>query len=460
MTVQVDERAYTRSNVPCVICDARLRWTNVDDPQWNVGEDGIVCHDCFSIVASTCERCGEFGFTNLNTTHATYWAFYNSMHSRMRDAYGDNWHIFEPLAVRVARFARDMRGTLFPIQPNEMLFGTCDAGARCEACVYSCVECGEYYANVDENEMCDSCGSPQCAECGERWETERQSQNCCNRLLHSYDYTPTFRYWSMNGSVPMWNVGERIGWSIHPPTNELFMGIELETENGLDSFPQFMLDAGEVCNEENFVYAKSDGSLDDTGVELVTMPATLDAINAMFPWRALATWNANGARSFHRGTCGFHVHVSRRFFAPTHLWRFVAWQMRNQRFCEAIGQRTNSHWAQWQTLRDFGKDDAPTLEDVVKGKDANGSRYVAINFQNEHTIELRYFRGNLREDAIRLRIEFVDALAHYTKTIGAGDVLRGALGAGAFVHYCMENAERYATLTRWILDNETYGEDA
>jgi hypothetical protein len=34
------------------------------------------------------------------------------------------------------------------------------------------------------------------------------------------------------------------------------------------------------------------------------------------------------------------------------------------------------------------------------------------------------------------------------------------LSAGAFVHYCMDNAERYATLARWVMDNETYGEDA
>ena len=461
MTVLVDERAYTFSNVPCVICDARLRWTNVDDPDWIVGDDlEIVCHDCFSLFASTCSGCHNGGFAFLDSAGATYWRVYNHMQDRIRGTYGEHWSNAETYCSRIARFAREHRGTLFPIDDADHLVRTMDDEIRCGDCAYCCEDCGEAFANLNDDDRCDSCWMFACDECGERFDESIDAQRCCRPFLRSYDYTPEFRFWRIQDGELASCHGKTVGWNRVAPTNELFLGFELETECGDDSFPAFLDDAGEDAQNPQFVYGKSDGSLDASGVELVTMPATLDAINARFPWRALRMWNVAGARSFHRGTCGFHVHVSRSFFSATHLWRFVAWQMRNQRFCEAIGQRTNSHWAQWQTLRDFGKNDAPTLEDMVKGKDANGSRYVAINFQNEHTIELRYFRGNLREDAIRLRIEFVDALANYTKTIGAGDVLRGALGAGAFVHYCMDNAERYATLARWIMDNEPNGEDA
>jgi hypothetical protein len=80
---------------------------------------------------------------------------------------------------------------------------------------------------------------------------------------------------------------------------------------------------------------------------------------------------------------------------------------------------------------------------------------VAINFQNEPTVELRYFRGNLREDAIRLRIEFVDALARWTRTMTGRDVIAGALSVDGFSTYVEEMRERYPTLARWIMDNQT-----
>jgi hypothetical protein len=243
-------------------------------------------------------------------------------------------------------------------------------------------------------------------------------------------------------------------WSFMP-NNELFLGIELETECGFDSFSDFLSDACEDGTDPSFIYGKRDGSLDDSGIELVTMPSTMDAFMHAFPWDALQRWNARGARSFHRGSCGLHIHVSRSHFTPTHMWRFAAWQMRNQPFCERIAQRNSRQWARWQTLGEFGTERKPSLGDVVKGKESNGERYVALNFQNADTVELRYFRGNLRADAIRMRVEFVDALARFTKEMTARDVMNGALSVPHFVAFVLAHSGRYGTLASWILDNET-----
>jgi hypothetical protein len=75
-------------------------------------------------------------------------------------------------------------------------------------------------------------------------------------------------------------------------------------------------------------------------------------------------------------------------------------------------------------------------------------------------VELRYFRGNLRADAIRTRVEFVDALARFTKEMNGRDVMNGALSVPHFVRFVYAHSARYGTLAQWMLDNENDWEDA
>ena len=456
----------------CALCDARL----LDGEQHNEsGTDGILCGDCHSIVHNRCEGCGTDG-----VRFGSPWAIVADVRWAMRHRFArdanaihpeclGNWDwmrwrdaMAEHYANRIADYA-PIRDRYFWAIPDDapMLVDCEDETTRCEDCYSACADCGGAFGHVNLEGLCDSCSMPSCADCGERWETEQSARSCCGGILHSYDFRPDFRYWYMNDGELASNFGAISNWQSIPPSNDLFIGCELETECGYDSFADFLSDAGEDHNQPLFVYGKSDGSLDGSGVEIVTMPATMDAFMARFPWRALQNWNDAGARSYYRESCGFHVHVSRSYFSPTHMWRFVAWQMRNQSFCEMLAQRNSSQWARWQTLGEFGNDYKPSLGDIVKGKESNGERYVAINFQNDATVELRYFRGNLRADAIRQRIEFVDALARFTKNLRASDVIAGALSVDAFANWTMARSERYGTLARWIMDNEsTIGRNA
>ena len=459
------------TDVACALCDVRLF---AGEHRNAPGSHGIICNDCHSIVARQCEECGEHGVAHIGERWALRGAIYYAMRNRFmiwaRQTIADeeaDWQWVESMgemasqySTRIAEFAPAYGREFWNVDEDFPRLTTCsDNGEhRCDEHCAECEECGSIVAYLvphGSRELCSSCAMPRCDECGEGWETDLEARRCCNNGLHAYDFRPDFRYWHMQDGQPHWSNGRASGWNRIAPTDDLFIGFELETECGLESIATFLDDAGEDRNAPEFLYAKADGSLDDTGVEIVTMPATMDAIMARFPWGALRAWNEAGARSFHRGSCGFHVHVSRSYFSPTHMWRFVAWQMRNQSFCERIAQRNDSRWARWQTLGEFGTGYKPTLADVVKGKESNGERYVAINFQNEPTVELRYFRGNLREDAIRLRIEFVDALARWTRTMTGRDVIAGALSVDGFSTYVEEMRERYPTLARWIMDNQT-----
>jgi hypothetical protein len=459
----------------CALCERSER--DVSFPDWeNHPDESIasdptpICQHCSEIVALACDACGLDGRIDISSDYRMRWRIWNVLRNiRFREQFPDVNSIMDLTSEQASEISRwtDARILDSPITNRSFwnisasdatIIHTEDDCTRCEECVSTCEDCGTLIGNVYQSEMydtvCYGCSLFRCEECGDSYEEQENATRCCSSgEVHEYSHRPTFWFWRSdeNGEITS---------HFAPSRNELYLGIELETECGSQYWSDFLSDAGEEYGNERFCYGKEDGSLDESGIELVTMPSTMDAFMQRFPWEALRTWNANGARSYWRGTCGMHIHVSRSYFSPTHMWRFVAFQLRNQSLCARLGQRETSGYAEWQTLGDFGTYGNAKLSAVVKGRGANGGRYVAINFQNSDTIELRYFRGNLREDVIRARVEFVDALARFTKNQTAKDVMEGALSEIEFAAFVFANRTRYGNLANWFLANPTMREDA
>lgn len=284
----------------------------------------------------------------------------------------------------------------------------------CADCAYSCPECGSYY----------------------HWEDSMLE--CCRASAESvnyYSYKPMYSYYSMKDGVPVALSNPEIG--------TLYMGTEIEIEKMRGVADEFMTSLS--GKEEQFVYLKEDGSLSSDGVELVTMPSTLDAFKYTFPFNQL-DWARNmGARSFAYQSCGFHIHVSRTAFSPTHLWRFVQFQLKNAGLCQFVGQRSENMYASWY----YEDSEKRSLPDYVKGKKSNGRRYLAINFQNTHTVELRYFKGNILRSAIMKNLEFVDSIFEYTKHLSVKDVMTGALQEDAYSDW-LKSTEGYENLKSFL----------
>lgn len=308
----------------------------------------------------------------------------------------------------------------------------------CPECVYWCDECGEPHGSPDESADC--CG-PSCEDCGERWETPGEAARCCTQL-HYYSWTPPRFHFYESPEIS--------GPSARPGL--LFMGVELETERALPHLGPWYARARESYESPRFTYCKSDGSLGEEGVEFVTMPATLSAFRALFPWDAMRELNEAGARSWYAG-CGLHVHVARSAFTdPLHLARFVLLQTRNADECIALAGRNSEQWASWD---DSELAERGALPDYVKGK-RSGARYRALNFQPRETVELRYFRGNLRKNGLLRVVEFVAALHDYSGQVSTRDALtRDALSWAAFVKWARsrDSRERYPVLAHYLRTN-------
>lgn len=312
---------------------------------------------------------------------------------------------------------------------------------------YDCIDF--VYAEDTNETICENCAYA-CTECSRTFQYEDSMYECCGTgdRLNSYSYRPAWRFWFTDDA-------NEVKHSYGPNSDTLYMGIELEMTGIANCVLEFM----EMCDEDNsdpnFFFLKEDGSVGYNGGELVTMPATLAAFQQLFPFKQLdEARKAFRLRSYAYESCGFHIHVNRSAFSPSHLWKFVTFQLKNPRLCQYVGQRDNSSYATWQYERNETRD----IPEFVKGKKVNGRRYLAINFQNRHTVELRYFKGNLLKGSIMKNLEFVHSLYEYTKHMDYQHVLSGGLKEESYKNWLAAKSE-YENLKTFLELGQTRSED-
>lgn len=251
----------------------------------------------------------------------------------------------------------------------------------CQRCAendwWACDSCGEVFHHEDMRST--DYGDAYCEPC--------YDENEGGEEVHDYSYRPAPLFTKLNDEDTL-----------------LYLGIELEVEGGRGAPVVLAGDTG-------LLYCKHDGSLDD-GFEVVSHPLSYGY------WKTsglieetTATLREYGATSFNTSTCGMHIHMSRAAFTSAHMWKFIQFMYRNASPVQVVAQRKDSSWAEFiGTHRaDYRK---------AAAKDAKGGvRYTAINMLNEHTIELRFFKGTLKPQAVKRNIEFAHAVYAYTKQL-------------------------------------------
>ena len=300
------------------------------------------------------------------------------------------------------------------------------------------------YAEDSGNSLCHDCVIV-CDDCGLGYEWMENADECCleesSRSVNCYSYRPHFIHYRCNDNSVF-------GSGLVEP-GVLYMGVEIEMVRMAEVANEFMDRLSSTGRE--FVYLKEDASIGYNGAELVTMPATIDAFEKMFPFDGLDWARSAGVRSFAYDSCGFHIHVARSAFSATHMWRFIRFQLKNPVLCQMVAQRSHSNYASWQ----YDESENSAIPDYVKGKRHNGRRYLAINFQNYNTVELRYFKGNILRGAIMKNLEFVQSMYDYTEHMTVRDVVAGGLAESSYRLWLDENQEKYPNLHYFLSNNES-----
>lgn len=205
------------------------------------------------------------------------------------------------------------------------------------------------------------------------------------------------------------------------------VGIELEVE-APDSRKR--VEGLELSKRPRAFYSKMDGSLNEYGWELVSHPigrdSWLEASPKKGPAKALFAMITElrrlGYTSHDGGRCGLHLHVCKKVFLrhrkPFRFWEGdkptnhspqLYWFSRlvNGKLFAQLSQREGSK----EDPFEYCPQEKVTVKEFSK---KSFYRRLALNLKPEFTVEVRIFRGNMREERIRKAVEAVIAAVEFS----------------------------------------------
>lgn len=356
----------------------------------------------------------------------------------------------------------------------------------CSDCLQICERCdnigtdNDDWYNVDDNSWCQSCwerDSVHCQRCEYTYDSNRTStynvhgegwredwcEHCASDYAHYCELCDEYTTDDFGSGCVHCDDDEDSGvvhdYSYKPnpifngtAPNKLYMGFELEMELNALSSEEYRnaVRLVEPIESNGTAYLKRDSSIHGNGFELVTHPHTLGAYeNASGLWNYIETLRTDyKARSWDTDSCGLHVHVSREAFkSGAHTHRFLSLVYRNPREMMKLAGRKNSRYAKFNDVYVPDEWGVPqfNLRDKIHGR-RNTERYSAVNTNNDYTLELRFFRGNMKREGIMSALELCHASVEYTRDLTISDVKLGMLRWEWFADWVASNNGLYPNL--------------
>ena len=307
-----------------------------------------------------------------------------------------------------------------------------DDAVNCHSCDYSInVEYAHYH---DDEYMCSSC-------------IENAEQS-----IRDYTDNPEIRFYEFNREK---NEILRTADQKKIP----YYGVELEVEEN-DGNKYAVAEDISHYGGGNFLWCKADSSLEN-GFEICSHPMTFEAWENFDIYRSVLKYRGE-VISFNTTTCGIHIHMNRSAFSDLHVLKFMTFIHEYKKLTHFISQRKRmseyNQYSQFQegSVRRVQNQMFHNIkgkkEDIKQGKNimsyctlTTGQKYVPVNLGHRDTIEIRVFKGNLREVSFRKNIEFLDALYYWTKITPLTQ-----LDIKKFGEYTMDNRKKYPNLIKYI----------
>ena len=313
----------------------------------------------------------------------------------------------------------------------EELFDTCCG------CSDLCYIGNMIYSDLGEQYYCEDCYYEtfmRCESCGQEIYTNDAyltnsgafCEDCYNHgSIHTHDYWPELNFYG-NGT--------------------LYFGIELEVENNGHEDKREI--AADIQEKYPFIFVKGDGSLSN-GFEIVTHPMNWDYIikNANQIIELLSYLKKRGFTSYDTRTCGIHIHMSKKAVGNFQLYKFLKFFYENKPFILKISQRAPDLLDEWASLRNQPLAQRKKIARIKQ--DIYGSRYSAVNCQNDDTIEVRIFRGTLNPSSFFKNIEFLHALYLFTLDYPIKD-----MKPEKFIAYVSNHKKDYCNLHAFLGQKE------
>ena len=370
----------------CIICG---NVHNIEE-MYQVG-DKYYCCDC----ASLCHHCGKIELLD------------NMFLIRYEDG---NHYVCAECSESDAFFLCDHCEEYYH---EDMLWGDYRGNGICHNCSTHygiCPEC-EIVALNSQLEYYEPTQEHLCTEC-----IANREESALDNLLESYSYKP----------YPVF-FGES--------SEKCFLGVELEVDvkSLKDCNPQKVYQAAETLRENygDRLYLKRDGSLSNLGFEITTHPASLSHHMNDFEWDYIMDICKEGTlRGNDCSTAGLHIHLSRDYFGETqevqdlHIAKLMLLISKFYTSHILKFSRRKPEELRWCGNPEMGLDfldDEKTIVDKLKQCKAKG-RYLALNLENEHTIEYRVFKSSLNLCTFLASLQFVVEISKYAKETDLADI--------------------------------------
>jgi formylmethanofuran dehydrogenase subunit E len=346
----------------------------------------------------------------------------------------------------------------------------------CESCLddYTyCEKCGEYHQNdeivhiVDIDEYwCDECADAHCYRCEECGDWVRNDyyvtadgryicESCreenyvycygCDELIHLNDAELINDEYYCSSCAEDHQSNDIRNWHNDPDFNpcyayneeekhDFLIGFELETERGdIDECVEVVQRYG---GDEETLYMAKDGSLDCTGVEIISQPMSKMFFDAFDFEGLFKDLKDAGRRSHDTDNCGLHIHLNEMFFGgdeeEQELIAGVVVDImdtfRNK--LEQFARRKSAYYYKYPSDENYDTTDKENLQELELsrndsaqykekakkiGKD-NYDRYRCLNrMKRNPTYEFRIYKGTLNPETFRASVEMSIRLVEYAK---------------------------------------------
>lgn len=262
-----------------------------------------------------------------------------------------------------------------------------------------------------------------------------QAQRVLSRLVHQYSYKPT----------AVISRRDREGM------NALTFGVELEAQMKPAEYNAAVVAScaqaiTDVAGRDR-VYLKRDGSV-CYGFEIVSHPATLASHMYDAHWSGIVNkckkhgFISHDAKRY-GGSCGLHIHVGRAQLGRNDNERidnirkikvlvYRHWDAMvkfSRRDADQLG-----NWASRELRANFlnalasAEDDTELAElaDTIRVSNSHSGRYIAVNCENDATIEFRLFNGTLVRDTLMAALQLVNSICQYAMRHSLREVLESS----------------------------------
>lgn len=303
--------------------------------------------------------------------------------------------------------------------------------------------------------LCSPCFDSRyyrCAECGLTFSRSEHSNRSriCPACSYNYERRQVENYGVLNYSYKPFPRFQLLDYE--DPEKTMFYGWEIEA--GFNGSTDKMRDVARSMG--TFVYCKFDSSIDDPGCEIVSHPMSLAWAHKNIDRIRTEVFQADRRKRFcavGEGSCGMHVHMTKKFFSTLTLLKFLRFFYENKEFVLQVSQRGSFYRMGRYASLDSESADC-TLKEKARYK-SGGGRYTAINVTNSATVEVRVFQSTLNTRGFLKNLEFCDAVYHYAKIAGLK-----AVNIESFCEYVLKHTNTYRNLICFLYDRGLFATEA